>query len=149
MSPSLVSLQLDKLLVYEERSVSRKHPENTDKENGMFAKLLVQLPSSFPGATFALTLSDGKTLKQTMDVYETRFIAHYANCEHDILPIQSGYLLVLEYSLCYTLRDIAKPYGKGVAKGHFVSLLRRLPKSKTVFIVPCRWMINRLLVPKK
>ena len=95
-----------KLLLYEEGSFFLPH-QDTEKEPGMFATLIVQLPSLFTGGELVITLPGGEQHECDMGspanpperhVY---FAMHYADVKHEIKPLKSGVRLAVAYSVCF------------------------------------------------
>lgn len=74
---------------------------DTERESGMFGSLVVQLPSVFTGGEL-LVRHAGKEQKfdfsKDGDV-EFHAVAFYADCEHELKKIQSGYRLCMLYNL--------------------------------------------------
>ncbi len=96
-----VKPELYKLLVYEKGSFFAPH-RDTEKVSRMFATLVVCLPSRHAGGAL-IVRHDGQT--ETIDFskkegeFQTQYAAFYADCEHEIKPITSGYRLCLTYNL--------------------------------------------------
>ncbi|MFI5461393.1 MAG: 2OG-Fe(II) oxygenase [Isosphaerales bacterium] len=96
-----VSPKLYKLLVYEKGSFFAPH-RDTEKTPGMFATLVVCLPSRHEGGALVVT-HDGQT--QTSDFggedaeFKTQYAAFYADCQHEITPVTAGYRICLVYNL--------------------------------------------------
>ncbi|KAL9086906.1 MAG: hypothetical protein Q9165_006912 [Trypethelium subeluteriae] len=86
--------ELYKLLLYEEGAITEKVP-------GMFATLVISLPSKHEGGELCLT--HGKQVKtfKTADNSESglSLLAWYADVTHEVKPVTSGYRLVLTYNL--------------------------------------------------
>ena len=103
--PAFVEAKLYKLLLYQKGGHFDFH-RDTEKERGMFATLVVQLPSEFSGGEFVVrhggvektyTLgSDDSSCSQL-----SYFVAHYADCEHAVREVTEGHRLALVYSLCW------------------------------------------------
>ena len=119
-------LSLHKLLLYETGSLLLPHP-NIEKEPGILATLVVQLPSRFTGGKLivrhdrqatefdfscpasspsASANEDGgaaneRKALQNDDHAEpcAACVAFYADCSHEIKPIESGHLLCLVYNI--------------------------------------------------
>jgi len=76
------------------RVVFKKHVD-TEKESGMLETLVIQLPSIFTGGTLAVEF--GKEVKKMIkgDGSGGGFygIAFYVDCEHELLPVESGWRL--------------------------------------------------------
>lgn len=95
-----VEANLYKMLIYQKGDFFLPH-RDTEKEEGMFATLVITLPSSYTGGE--LVLSHGSALVE----HETRvlggkglnYIAFYADCLHELCPIRWGYRVALIYNL--------------------------------------------------
>jgi hypothetical protein len=96
-----VEAQLYKLLIYENGSFFKPH-RDTEKTKGMFATLIVCLPSRHTGGTLDIS-HDGVT--ESIDCggpraeFEVRYAAFYADCRHEIKPVTRGYRICLVYNL--------------------------------------------------
>ena len=96
-----VKPELYKLLVYEKGSFFAFH-RDTEKTSRMFGTLMVCLPSRHEGGPL-IVRHDGRTV--TVDFakqggeFETQYAAFYADCEHEIKPVTSGYRICLIYNL--------------------------------------------------
>ena len=126
VSPSLVKAELYKLLLYEEGGFFKKH-RDTEKAKGMFATLVVQLPSKFTGGSFVVSHGgecETFSLGAGGDAaYDCHFVCHYADCEHEIKKVESGHRLALIYSLCYS--GPGKPSADDVAHNDLSTSLER------------------------
>jgi hypothetical protein len=75
----------------------------------MFGTLIIQLPSVHSGGELIVYENNGRS-KKVIDFgqkdgkseFSVYFAAHYADLEHEILEVKSGYRLALVYSLCWT-----------------------------------------------
>jgi hypothetical protein len=95
-----VEAELYKLLVYDEGSFFLKH-RDTEKSPGMFGTLIVALPSLHAGGELVIR-HHGREARLDLrcaDVSAVAWAAFYADCVHEVLPIDSGCRLVLVYSL--------------------------------------------------
>jgi predicted 2-oxoglutarate/Fe(II)-dependent dioxygenase YbiX len=96
-----VTAELYKLLVYEKGSFFRPH-RDTEKTPGMFGTLVVCLPSRHEGGTLILE-HDGQTKQIDFggkdSEFQTRYVAFYADCRHEVTPVKSGYRVCLVYNL--------------------------------------------------
>lgn len=96
-----VEAQLYKLLVYEKGSFFAPH-RDTEKAERMFATLVVCLPSKHEGGTLIVS-HDGKTRRIDFggeaSQFQMQFAAFYADCQHEITPVTSGYRVCLVYNL--------------------------------------------------
>lgn len=91
-------------------------PLSTEKSPGMFATVVIVLPSEFSGGSLHLSHA-GKT--QIIDVASgsltmTHALAWYTDVYHSVHPVLSGYRLALSYNLVHakaykpSLHDISK-----------------------------------------
>jgi predicted 2-oxoglutarate/Fe(II)-dependent dioxygenase YbiX len=92
--------ELYKLLVYDQGSFFVSH-RDTEKSPGMFATLVVVLPSTSTGGELVVR-HKGREARLDLrcdDPSEAAFAAFYADCVHEVLPITSGCRLTLVYNL--------------------------------------------------
>lgn len=93
--------ELYKLLVYEAGSFFAPH-RDTEKTPGMFATLVVCLPSRHEGGTL-LVEHDGQSERIDFggpdSEFRSAYAAFYADCRHEITPVRSGYRVCLVYNL--------------------------------------------------
>ncbi len=95
-----VAAELYKLLVYDEGSFFVSH-RDTEKMDGMFATLVVVLPSHYTGGEL-LVRHQGREVVfdlRCSDPSQAAFAAFYADCVHEVLPVTSGCRLTLIYTL--------------------------------------------------
>lgn len=96
---------LYKLLVYGEGGYFLKH-QDTEKEDGMVATLVVQLPSTHDGGDLVVYRGGEIKYRHTFGKEEgtagflPHYAAHYADAEHALEKVTNGYRLVLVYSIC-------------------------------------------------
>ncbi|KDQ15313.1 hypothetical protein BOTBODRAFT_174154 [Botryobasidium botryosum FD-172 SS1] len=95
--------ELYKLLLYETGSHFLPH-QDTEKVDGMFATMIVILPSAFTGGAAHLSHADlSATIDYSADsLSSTSVMAWYTDVTHEIKPITSGYRLALSYNLIHT-----------------------------------------------
>eukprot|EP00053_Salpingoeca_punica_P010580 m.95081 g.95081 ORF g.95081 m.95081 type:complete len:959 (-) comp15438_c0_seq5:287-3163(-) len=95
-----ISATLYKVLLYDKGGFFTKH-RDTEKEDGMFGTLVISLPSKHTGGDLVLEHEGIKVSLNlgTDESAEVKFAAFYADCEHEVLPIESGYRLCLVYNL--------------------------------------------------
>ena len=100
--------ELYKLLVYESGSFFAPH-RDTEKTPGMFASLVICLPSRHEGGTLVVE-HEGKSVRIDFGGADSEFLtcyaAFYADCRHEITPVLSGYRVCLVYNLA--LDDVAR-----------------------------------------
>ncbi|MGF1548637.1 MAG: 2OG-Fe(II) oxygenase [Thiotrichales bacterium] len=104
-----VTAELYKLLIYEEGGFFLPH-RDTEKSSGMFATLIVALPSAHTGGALRIAHA-GQSAEielRSDDPGEIAFAAFYADCVHEVLPIERGCRIVLVYNLCRA-GDVALP----------------------------------------
>ncbi|MEL7147363.1 MAG: hypothetical protein AAFO69_13400, partial [Bacteroidota bacterium] len=76
------------------------------KAKGMFATLIINLPSVHTGGTL-LVRFDGKEVAyesaeaSDLPAHPLTYSAFYADCEHEITPVTSGRRVCLVYNLCF------------------------------------------------
>ena len=95
-----VVAQLYKLLVYDEGSFFVGH-RDTEKAAGMFASLVVALPSIHTGGELVVR-HKGREVRLDLaapDPSMAAYAAFYADCVHEVLPVTSGCRLTLVYNL--------------------------------------------------
>src|SRR6266446_376863 len=95
-----VAAELYKLLVYDQGSFFVSH-RDTEKAPGMFATLVIVLPSISAGGELVVR---HKGREAHLDLRcnepsEAAFAAFYADCVHEVLPITEGCRLTLVYNL--------------------------------------------------
>ncbi|MCC7151984.1 MAG: 2OG-Fe(II) oxygenase, partial [Rubrivivax sp.] len=95
-----VEAELYKLLIYDEGSFFLEH-RDTEKSPGMFATLIVALPSLHTGGELVIRHREREARLdlRCAEVSELAWAAFYADCVHEVRPITSGCRLVLVYNL--------------------------------------------------
>lgn len=101
---------LHKLLLYKSGSFFKPH-RDSEKEDGMFGTLVIQLPSRYEGGELVVR-HNGKTEKvdfstkaNPQNKFSVFYTAFYCDCEHEILSITSGFRVCLIYNLITTNRN--------------------------------------------
>ena len=105
-----VRAELYKLLVYDAGSFFISH-RDTEKAAGMFATLVVVLPSEYSGGELVVKHQQ-QQIKLDLccdDPSEIAFAAFYADCVHEVLPITQGCRLTLIYNLLRTDKKMPLP----------------------------------------
>lgn len=95
-----VRAELYKLLIYDTGSFFVEH-RDTEKAAGMFATLVLVLPSLYSGGELLVRHGPREVrldLSGT-DPGDAAFAAFYADCVHEVLPVTSGARLALVYNL--------------------------------------------------
>jgi hypothetical protein len=95
-----VSAELYKLLIYDKGSFFVSH-RDTEKEPGMFATLVLALPSLSLGGELVVRHKEREARLDLAndDPSEMAFAAFYADCVHEVLPITAGCRATLIYNL--------------------------------------------------
>ncbi|CAL1700296.1 unnamed protein product [Somion occarium] len=108
--------ELYKLLLYEKGSHFLPHVD-TEKSNGMFATIVVVLPSEFTGGEAHLS-HGGLSLKYDTSVdgaSQTTVMAWYTDVMHEVKPVTSGYRLALSYNLIHTTTSLRPALSSNLA----------------------------------
>lgn len=96
-----VAANLYKLLIYEPGGFFLPHIDS-EKEPGMFGTLIIGLPSAHTGGELLIRF-EGQEMRTAFGKAASRFTipfaAFYADCEHEVKPVQSGYRVCLTYNL--------------------------------------------------
>lgn len=108
-----VSAELYKLLIYEEGDFFLAH-KDSEKQKGMFASLVIGLPSKHSGAELIIRFDGMEEIvdfSTAADSYKIQFAAFYADCEHEIRPVTSGHRVTLVYNLLQSSEsaDLSSP----------------------------------------
>src|SRR5438270_6690320 len=95
-----VAADFYKLLVYDAGSFFVGH-RDTEKVPGMFATMVLVLPSTYSGGELIITHLGRKMVLDTRpeEPSEIGFAAFYADCVHEVRPIIAGCRLTLVYNL--------------------------------------------------
>lgn len=91
-----------KLLVYAKGGFFLPH-RDSEKAPGMFATLIVGLPSKHEGGSLSVRFDgEEKTADFTghADGFAFPFAAFFADCEHELKEVSAGYRVCLVYNLC-------------------------------------------------
>lgn len=97
--PNAAELDVDlhSLLVYEPDQFFLKH-QDTEKTDEMIGTLVVTLPSSYAGGELMIGKGeDWKAYRGSRD--SLSLVAFYADCQHEVLKLRSGYRITLTYNL--------------------------------------------------
>lgn len=95
-----VTAELYKLLVYDKGSFFVSH-RDTEKSPGMFATLVLALPSKSKGGELVVRHRDreGRLDLACDEPSEIAFAAFYADCVHEVLPVTFGCRATLVFNL--------------------------------------------------
>ena len=121
-----VTAEFHKLLLYGPGSFFIGH-RDTEKAPGMFATLVVVLPSVFEGGDL-LVRHRGREARLTLrceEPAEAAFAAFYADCVHEVLPVTEGHRLTLAYNLARAGKGrLPKPPDYEDQQGRIAALLQ-------------------------
>jgi hypothetical protein len=87
-----------KLLLYEEGDFFLPH-KDTEKEKDMFGSLIIGLPSKHKGGELIIEFGNEKEIANFENDFCVNYAAFYADCDHEIKPLISGYRICLAYNL--------------------------------------------------
>lgn len=95
-----VTAELYKLLVYRPGDFFSAH-RDTEKADGMFATLVVVLPSGYTGGELVVRHAGREVALDTapVDLGMAYWAAFYADCQHELRPVRSGWRVALVYNL--------------------------------------------------
>ena len=99
-----ISANLYKMLIYETGDFFLPH-KDSEKEPGMFGTLILGLPSKHTGGALSVRFDNKEQIidfSEPVNEYKIPFAAFYADCEHEIKPLTSGYRVCLVYNLVQT-----------------------------------------------
>ena len=120
---------LYKVLLYEEGGHFKPH-RDTEKEEGMFASLVVQLPSSFKGGDIRVS-HQGKTMTFESSVgcnQLLKYSAFYSDCMHELLPVTEGWRMCLVYNVVCSSPEEAPDLKAFARENTAQEMLRRVCK---------------------
>ncbi|PPR07883.1 hypothetical protein CVT24_005620 [Panaeolus cyanescens] len=102
--------ELYKLLLYQKGSHFRPH-QDTAKANGMFATIIIVLPSAFEGGEVHVSHAGTTTVLDIAkdSAFSTSVLAWYTDVVHEVKPLTAGYRLALSYNLIHTSPNAPKP----------------------------------------
>ncbi|KAL8765527.1 MAG: hypothetical protein Q9209_007435 [Squamulea sp. 1 TL-2023] len=102
-NPVGITAELHKLLLYEKGAFFHSH-RDSEKAEGMFATLVVCLPSKHEGGEVIVKHQGKEMTVKSSDASEfgQTHIAWYSDVIHEIKPVTAGYRLVLTYNLLRT-----------------------------------------------
>ena len=127
-----VVADLYKLLVYDPGSFFVNH-RDTEKAAGMFATLIIVLPSIYTGGALLVRHRDREARLDLScpEPSQVAFAAFYADCVHEVLPITSGYRLALVYNLRRQGRgQLPEPPNYDTEQTRVAALLRQWSAAK-------------------
>lgn len=105
---------------------------STAKADGMFATVIVVLPSAYEGGQVHLSHAGQSTVLDVSQgsCFNTSVLAWYTDVIHEVKPITSGYRLALSYNLIHTSSNSPKPSLPGASNGALDALRETLQRWK-------------------
>ena len=129
-----IDAEFYKLLIYDRGSFFVGH-RDTEKAPGMFATLVIVLPSLSSGGEL-LVRHAGREIRLDLrceDPSEAAFAAFYADCVHEVLPVTDGCRLTLVYNLLRRDRGRKlEPPSYDAETARLAALLRKWGDGKTM-----------------
>lgn len=97
-----IKCSLYKLLLYEEGGHFEFH-RDTEKEDQMFATLVIQLPSVYKGGNIIVKHGSNEEVYDLSNEssYTPFYFSFYCDCKHKVDVVTSGYRTCLIYNVCY------------------------------------------------
>ena len=91
---------LHNLLIYGPGQFFKPH-QDTEKHPGMVATLVLVWPSPHIGGTLRVQLGQQEAAlsSQHLQAQDLRWFAFYADCRHEVLPVQEGWRVALTFDL--------------------------------------------------
>ncbi|KNE63848.1 hypothetical protein AMAG_19077 [Allomyces macrogynus ATCC 38327] len=110
-------MPLYKFLLSEPGGHFVKH-RDTEKHDRMFATVVLQLPSVHEGGELFVYSDTSSDVAESitydfrrsngMAPFAVHYAVHYADAEHELNPVTSGYRLALVYSLCWPEHQVKR-----------------------------------------
>ncbi len=121
---------LDKMLVYGPGQFFASH-QDSERADDMVGSLVVELPSRHEGGAFVVEHRGEKKIFRgaARGATDLSLLAFYADCHHEVKPVDSGYRITLTYHLLFN--------GEGDRAPVHLSAVERLAASvKAYFATP-------------
>ena len=85
---------------------------STEKAEGMFASLIIVLPSKFEGGEVHVSHGDSKDVfdVSSSSEFSISALAWYTDVVHEVKPVTSGYRLAISYNLVNGSRGLPAPH---------------------------------------
>lgn len=95
-----IRAEIHKFLIYEEGGHFARH-KDTEKGKDMFGSLIIYLPSEYTGGELVVEFEKDEVVVDFSRIspYEIGYAAFYADCDHEVKPVRSGYRVCLTYNL--------------------------------------------------
>ncbi|HET9082744.1 MAG TPA: 2OG-Fe(II) oxygenase [Trebonia sp.] len=112
---------LHSLLVYEPNQFFLAH-QDSEKDDAMVGTLVVTLPSNYRGGELMVGHNE-EWKAHRGSATALSLVAFYADCQHEVLRVQSGYRITLTYNLLMH-GDTSRPEGEEGKLAELSALLR-------------------------
>ena len=116
-----LTADLHSLLVYETNQHFLAH-QDSEKDDSMVGTLVVTLPSSYAGGELMVG-HNGECKAYRGSKTALSLVAFYADCQHEVLKVTSGYRITLTYDLLLH-GDTSRPGGDEGTVAELAGLLR-------------------------
>ena len=120
-----VKASLYKLLLYQTGDFFLPH-KDSEKEPGMFGTLVIGLPANHTGGELAVRFDSREEVidfSSAASHYKLPYAAFFADCDHEIKPVTSGYRMALVYNLVYAAGSKKKTIPKISAQADKIAAL--------------------------
>ncbi|HNI43874.1 MAG TPA: 2OG-Fe(II) oxygenase [Chitinophagales bacterium] len=104
-----IEAQAYKLLIYEKDDFFVWH-KDSEKVSNMFGTLVITFPSEHQGGELAVRFNGEEVVVSAAEAvrnYQYSFAAFYADCDHEVRPLLSGYRVCMVYNLVQTKTNIS------------------------------------------
>ena len=116
-----LTADLHSLLVYEPNQFFLAH-QDSEKADAMVGTLVVTLPSAYTGGDLMVGHNEEWKAYRGSKT-ELSLLAFYADCQHEVLRVKSGYRITLTYNLLLQ-GDTSRPEGEDGKVAEAAALLR-------------------------
>jgi len=120
-----------KMLIYQQGDFFLPH-KDTEKEKGMFGTMIVGLPSNYTGGELLIQfegVTEVADFAQNPNPYRINYAAFYADCDHEVKPLTSGYRVCLVYNLVQ--EKASKKISLQSLQSHVTTLSKTLTKHQS------------------
>jgi len=136
-SGSRLEAALHGMLVYGPGQFFLRH-QDSEKNDDMVGTLVVTLPSAFRGGAFVIE-HKGEEVTCRGSRQPLSFVAFYADCHHRVLPVRTGFRVVLTYDLTLAGEPAAPEAAFPAAEATIRGLAARLRKHFETPLPPRPW----------
>jgi len=134
---SRLEAELHSMLVYAPGQFFLPH-QDSEKADEMVGTLVVTLPSAFRGGTLVVE-HQGESASYRGSKKHLSFVAFYADCRHEVRPVEDGYRIVLTYNLILANDGAAERPSFSEADSETVDALAETLRKHFETPLPPRW----------